>query len=307
VDDSVPGSPASLSGSEPARASTLELALEARSRDLGGFAVRRVLPSLNRRMVGPFIFYDHFGPLAFPPGAGFDVRPHPHIGLATITYLFDGEILHRDSLGSVREIRPGDVNWMIAGRGIAHSERTRPELRASGSRLHGLQSWVALPKAEEEHEPSFTHHPSDALPVVELDGATLRVIAGTAYGASAPALVLSPTLYVHAALEAGVTLPVDGAHPERAAYVVSGAVELDGVRYSVGQLLLFRRQSQVAIRALEPSHVMLLGGAPLDGERHIEWNFVSSSLERIERAKDDWRNQRFGTIPGDDREFIPLP
>jgi redox-sensitive bicupin YhaK (pirin superfamily) len=285
----------------------LELALEGRSRDLGGFAVRRVLPSLRRRMVGPFVFYDHFGPLAFPPGGGFDVRPHPHIGLATITYLFHGEILHRDSLGHVQEIRPGDVNWMIAGRGIVHSERTRPELRATGSRLHGLQSWVALPKAEEEREPSFMHHPNEALPVVELDRATLRVIAGTAYGASAPALVLSPTLYVHAALEAGATLPIDGAHPERAAYVVSGAVELDGVRYGVGHLLLFRQQSQASIRALEPSHVMLLGGAPLDGERHIEWNFVSSSLERIERAKDDWQNQRFPTISGDDREFIPLP
>jgi redox-sensitive bicupin YhaK (pirin superfamily) len=303
VDDSVPGSPTTLGDTGEA----LELALEGRSRDLGGFAVRRVLPSLRRRMVGPFIFYDHFGPIVFPPGAGFDVRPHPHIGLATITYLFDGEILHRDSLGHVQAIRPGDVNWMIAGRGIVHSERTRPEVRVTGSRLHGLQSWVALPKAEEEREPSFTHHSSDALPVVELDGATLRVIAGTAYGAAAPALVLSPTLYVHAALAAGASLPVDGSHPERAAYVASGAVELDGVRYGVGQLLLFRQQSAASLRALEPSHVMLLGGAPLDGERHIEWNFVSSSLERIEHAKDDWQNQRFATIPGDDREFIPLP
>jgi redox-sensitive bicupin YhaK (pirin superfamily) len=303
VDDSVPGAPTTLSGTSEA----LELALEGRSRDLGGFAVRRVLPSLRRRMVGPFLFYDHFGPLAFPPGAGFDVRPHPHIGLATITYLFEGEILHRDSLGNVQAIRPGDVNWMIAGRGIVHSERTRPELRVAGSRLHGLQSWVALPKAEEERQPSFTHHPSDVLPVVELDGATLRVIAGTAYGASAPALVLSPTLYVHAALEAGASLPIDGSHPERAAYVASGAVELDGVRYGLGHLLLFRQQSQASLRALEPSQVMLLGGAPLDGERHIEWNFVSSSLERIERAKDDWQNQRFAKISGDDREFIPLP
>ena len=287
--------------------SELELALEGRARDLGGFSVRRVLPSLGRRMVGPFIFYDHFGPLAFPPGAGLDVRPHPHIALATITYLFEGEILHRDSLGFVQAVRPGDVNWMTAGRGIVHSERTRPELRVTGSRLHGVQSWVALPTAEEERAPSFEHHPGRTLPVIELPGAILRVIAGTAYGVSSPAPVLSPTFYVHAMLDARATLPIDDQHAERAAYVVSGAVELGSVRYGVGQLLVFRRSAPAALRALEQSEVMLLGGAPLDGERHIDWNFVSSSLDRIERAKDDWRHQRFGTVPGDDQEFIPLP
>jgi redox-sensitive bicupin YhaK (pirin superfamily) len=288
-------------------ASVLEISIEGRLRELGSFSVRRLLPTLRRRMVGPFIFYDHFGPLSFPAGDGLDVRPHPHIALATITYLFEGEILHRDNLGYVQPIHPGDVNWMIAGRGIVHSERTRPELRATGSRLHGVQSWVALPTSEEEREPSFEHHPGATLPVVELEGATLRVIAGTAYGRQSPAPVLSPTLYVHAALQAGASLPVEADHPERAAYVVAGSVELEAQRYGVGELLIFRPGESVVLRALEPSHVMLLGGSELDGERFIEWNFVSSSLERIEQAKADWRAQHYVRIPGDDAEFIPLP
>lgn len=281
--------------------------MEGRLRALDGVSVRRVLPSLSRRMVGPFIFYDHFGPLAFEPEAGLDVRPHPHIALATITYLFEGEILHRDSLGCVQPIRPSDVNWMIAGSGIVHSERTPPELRASGSRLHGVQSWVALPTSEEERAPSFAHHPGGSLPVVDLPGVALRVIAGEAYGARSPAQVLSPTIYVHAMLEAGARLPIDRGHVERAVYVVKGAVEHRSIRYEIGQLIVFRSGSEPVIQAVEQAEVMLFGGAPLDGPRHIDWNFVSSSLDRIERAKDDWRERRFATIPGDERESIPLP
>jgi len=288
------------------RAAGVHGLVEGRERDLGGFSVRRILPALGRRMVGPFIFYDHFGPITFEPGRGMDVRPHPHIALATISYLFDGEILHRDSLGFYQPIRPGDVNWMTAGRGIVHSERTSPELRVSGSRLHGVQSWVALPIHEEECPPSFEHHPAATLPAFRDGEAELRLIAGTAYGYTAPTPVLSPTFYVHARLGEGARLRIDDTHPERAAYVARGSVEIGGERFGVGTLLLFEPGERVELRAVEAAHVMLLGGAPL-GERHIEWNFVSSSLERIERAKADWRAQRFPKVPGDEVEFIPLP
>jgi hypothetical protein len=235
-----------------------------------------------------------------------DVRPHPHIALATISYLFDGEIVHRDSLGLPQPFRPGDVNWMTAGRGIVHSERTSPELRASGSRLHGVQSWVALPTHEEERAPSFEHHPAATLPAFRDGRAELRLIAGSAYGFTAPTPVLSPTLYVHARLAAGATLRVDATHAERAAYIAQGSIEIGGERFGVGTLLVFEPAVEAELRASEAAHVMLLGGAPL-GERFIEWNFVSSSLERIERAKDDWRKQRFPKVPGDEIEFIPLP
>ncbi|MCU1277578.1 MAG: pirin [bacterium] len=287
---------------------TVDLDIEGRKRDLGdGFTVRRLLPSAARRMVGPFIFVDHMGPVRLGEGRGLDVRPHPHINLATVTFLFEGEILHRDSLGSEQPIRPGAVNWMTAGRGIVHSERTPALARMSGPSVHGMQLWVALPKASEEVEPSFHHHAADAIPLVEQPGARLRVIAGSAYGATSPVAVLSPLFYVEAQLERGTRLTVPDEHRGRAAYVVSGVVSADGKSHGEGAMLVFREGVPAGIEALEAARVLLLGGAPLDGERHIWWNFVSSSPERIERAKDDWRNGRFGKVPGDETEFIPLP
>jgi redox-sensitive bicupin YhaK (pirin superfamily) len=286
---------------------TIELLVGARPRDIDSLTVRRVLPSSKRRMVGPFIFFDHMGPAEFADGQGVDVRPHPHIALATVTYLFEGEIVHRDHLGFTQPIRPGDVNWMTAGRGIVHSERTAPERRVRGARLHGLQSWVALPSDQEEREPSFEHHPKNSLPLIHEPGAELRVVAGSAYGKTAPVTVLSPTLYVAATLDAGARLSVPDEHAERAAYVVEGAVHCDGRAHAAGTMLIFRAGATVTLTAAGAARVMLLGGAPLDGPRHIYWNFVSSSKDRIERAKQDWKAGRFPKIPGDDREFIPLP
>jgi redox-sensitive bicupin YhaK (pirin superfamily) len=286
-----------------------QLVIEARQRDVGGFFVRRVLPSPQQRLVGPFIFYDHLCRVDFASGQGLDVRPHPHIGLATVTYLFEGAFLHRDSLGYAQLIRPGDVNWMISGRGIAHSERTPPELRHSGGPLHGIQCWVALPLEHEEVEPSFMHHPGSTIPKISRPGAQLAVIAGTAYGAESPVRVLSPTLYVHAQLAAGAQLEVDDEHAERAVYVASGAASLGpGEReHGEGTLLVLPAGQSVQLATRAGASVLLLGGAPLAGERHIYWNFVSSSLERIEKAKSDWRAGRFGIVVGDEHERIPLP
>jgi redox-sensitive bicupin YhaK (pirin superfamily) len=286
---------------------TLELVIEGRPRDLGGLVVRRTLPTTTRRHVGPFVFFDHMGPIAFPPGGGVDVRPHPHIALATITYLFEGEIVHRDSLGAAQPIVPGDVNWMVAGRGIVHSERTAPERRRAGASLHGIQAWVALPRAEEERAPSFEHHAASAMPVLERGGATLRVIAGEAYGARSPVTVLSPTLYAEARLGAGAELALPDDHAQRAAYVVEGAVECDGAGYAPGAMLVFREGAPACVASREGARLMLLGGAPLEGERFIWWNFVASSQDRIERAKADWKAGRFPKVPGDEVEFIPLP
>jgi redox-sensitive bicupin YhaK (pirin superfamily) len=284
------------------------LLIDPRPRDLGGFTVRRLLPAAGSRMVGPFIFLDHMGPAVMQRGSGMDVRPHPHIALATVTYLFEGEIIHRDSLGSERAIHPGDVNWMLAGRGIVHSERSSPEERVRGVRLHGIQSWVALPVAHEDAEPAFVHHPARTLPKLSRDGAELTVIAGTAYGAESPVGVLSPTLYVDARLQPGVRLTVDGSHPQRAIHVAEGKVRIGERRIGPGVMAILRSGAEVKVEAAEePARLMLLGGAPLDGDRHIWWNFVSSSKERIERAKDDWRAGRFGKVPGDEKEFIPLP
>ncbi len=286
-----------------------QLVIEARQRDVGGFFVRRVLPSAHQKLVGPFIFYDHLCRVDFAAGEGLVVRPHPHIGLATVTYLFEGAFLHRDSLGYAQLIQPGDVNWMISGRGIAHSERTPPELRETGGPLHGIQCWVALPIEHEEIEPSFTHHPAASIPRLTRPGAELAVIAGTAYGAKSPVKVLSPTLYVHARLSAGATLPVDAEHAERAVYVASGTLSLaaGGDEYCEGTLLVLPANQRVELVSRAGADAMLLGGAPLAGERHIYWNFVSSSLERLEQAKADWREGRFGKVPGDELEFIPLP
>ncbi|HUA57051.1 MAG TPA: pirin family protein [Candidatus Sulfotelmatobacter sp.] len=285
----------------------LETIIVPRSRDIGGFEVRRVLPAAKRRMVGPFVFFDQMGPAGFAPGAGLDVRPHPHIGLATVTYLFEGEQVHRDTLGTAQTIRPGDVNWMTAGRGIAHSERTDPALRRTGSRLAGIQSWVALPKAHEETEPAFVHHPSASLPLIEADGARVRLIAGALWGARSPLQTFSETLYADIALDADATLEIAADHAERALYPVDGVIALDGETYEAGQLLVLKPGAVITLGAFAPARVMLLGGEPMDGPRHIWWNFVSSSAERIEQAKADWKAGRFPKIPGDDVEFIPLP
>ena len=285
----------------------VDLVIEGRAKDLGGLVVRRVLPVAQRRSIGPFVFFDHMGPVEPAPGRGINVRPHPHIALATITYLFAGEFVHRDSLGSRQVIHPGDVNWMVAGRGIAHSERSSDEALANGMALHGIQTWVALPTVHEETEPRFEHHPRPTIPVVQRDGAELHIIAGTAYGERAPTGVLSPTLYVHARLTAGATLTVDDEHEERAVYVADGAIECDGRRFEAGTMLVLRAGAEVQVTATSAADLMLIGGAPLDGPRHIWWNFVSSSQERIEQAKADWKEGRFGKVPGDEEEFIPLP
>ncbi len=284
----------------------LEMAIEPRPRDLGGFEVRRALPHRRRQMVGPFIFFDHLGPVRFPAGRGMDVRPHPHIGLATVTYLLKGCVLHRDSLGNVQEILPGALNLMTAGRGIAHSERTPPALRQAGHELFGLQSWVALPRAQEEAAPSFQHIAADRLPVVENRGMRARVIAGSAFGAASPVERLSDWLYVDLTLDAGASAPFDADCEERAAYIVDGEVEIAGVRFAAPRLLVFRPGDTIPITAVRRSRLMLLGGARLDGPRHLWWNFVSSSPDRIEQAKEDWRAGRFDPVP-DETEFIPLP
>lgn len=285
----------------------LELLVESRPRDIGAFSVRRVLPSPQRRRVGPFVFFDEMGPAVLAPAHGLDVRPHPHIGLATLTFLFDGEIFHRDSLGSAQSIRPRDVNWMVAGRGIVHSERSSPEGRAHGGPLHGIQSWIALPLEHEEDEPRFEHHPAPTIPSVDRDGVHLDVIAGTAFGARSPVGVLSPTLYVHVTLPAGASLTLDEEHAERGFYVVEGAIGCGEKIVEPGTLAVLREGEPVEIRAERASRVMLVGGAKLEGAREIWWNFVSSSPERMARAKADWKAGRFPRVPGDEEEFIPLP
>jgi redox-sensitive bicupin YhaK (pirin superfamily) len=288
-------------------ADAIDLVVVPRSVDVGHFAVRRALPHVKRRMVGPFIFFDHFGPAEFHSGQGIDVRPHPHIGLATVTFLFDGEIMHRDSLGTAAAIRPGEVNWMSAGRGIVHSERTAPDHRNEGEPIHGLQCWVALPTSDEESAPSFSHHDSAALPLVSDAGRTARIITGNAYGERSPVPTLTDTLFVDVTLTQGATLPVDAATEERAAYLISGEVEIVGDRFEAGRLLIFRPGDPITVTAVTDARLVLLGGATMDGPRHIWWNFVSSRKERIEQAKADWKAARFDTVPGDDKEFIPLP
>ncbi len=285
----------------------IELMIVPRSVDLGDFSVRRALPHGRRRMVGPFIFFDHFGPAEFRSGQGIDVRPHPHIGLATVTFLFDGEIMHRDSLGTAVPIRPGAVNWMTAGRGIVHSERTAPERRTAGALLHGLQCWVALPAASEETEPSFKHLDSAELPLVADKGRSVRVVAGSILGARSPIATLWDTLFADTTLAAGASIPFDASTEERALYIVSGAIDIAGDQFAAGQLLIFRPDDAITITALSDAHVILLGGATMDGPRHIWWNFVSSRQERIAQAKADWKAGRFDTVPGDASEFIPLP
>lgn len=286
--------------------SPIELIISPPERDIGGFSVRRALPYENRRAVGPFVFFDHFGPVTFGPGKGIDVRPHPHIGLATVTYLFEGEIVHRDSLGFVQTIYPGAVNWMIAGRGIVHSERTGEEERAKSSPLHGIQSWVGLPRDREESAPGFFHHPADSLPEVALDGGRLRVIAGTLEGKTSPVQTSSNMFYGDVALEAGGAMVLPSGLGERAVHVAVGAVKVGDSVVKQGEMAVLRDGIDARIEVEIPARAMVLGGAPLDGERHLWWNFVASTPRRIEAAKADWREGRFGSVPGDD-ERIPLP
>ena len=278
-----------------------------RTVDLGDFTVRRALPSARTRMVGPYIFFDHFGPAEFRAGNGLDVRPHPHIGLATVTYLFDGEIMHRDSLGTAVAIRPGEVNWMTAGRGIVHSERTRPERRVDGEPIHGLQMWVALPAPKEEMEAGFAHHATAEFPVVNENGKNVRVVVGSLYGAASPVPTVHETIFGDVHLNAGATLPLDADHEERAVYVIDGALDIAGDKFDAGRLLVFRPGDTVTITAATDTHFVIVGGAPMDGPRHIWWNFVSSRKERIEQAKGEWKAGHFGKVPGDEIEFIPLP
>lgn len=284
----------------------IETRIVSRARDLGGFEVRRVLPAATRMMVGPFIFWDQMGAATFAPGVGFDVRPHPHIGIATVTYLFGGEIMHRDSLGTVIPIRPGEMNLMSAGRGIVHSERASDEERARGAELYGIQAWVALPKTHEESEPAFTHFGAAELPVLSDGDMNLRLIIGEFGGRRSPVTLPMATLYADVELPAGGALPFDGWYPERAIYVAEGEIELNGDRAVAGEMLVLREGQPVVIRALHASRLMLLGGESADAPRHIWWNFVSSSRERIEQAAADWQAGRFETIAGDP-EFIPLP
>jgi redox-sensitive bicupin YhaK (pirin superfamily) len=280
--------------------------IEPRSRDLGdGFFVRRALPSIQRRSIGPFVFFDQMGPADFRAGAGLDVRPHPHIGLATVTYLFSGEILHRDSLGTRQLIRPGEVNWMIAGRGIVHSERT-PLPRAHSSSLSGIQAWIGLPQHEEESPPRFTHHDERSLPQLDHAGVQLRLIAGTLYGLRSPVETLSTMFYADARLQPGAALTLDSEHAERALYVYEGALEIERQPFAAGRLLMLRSGQRVQALSREGARLLLIGGAPLDGARQVWWNFVSSSTERIQRAAEQWRSGGFAPVPDDD-EFIPLP
>lgn len=285
----------------------LELMIEQRRRDLGGFEVGRVLPAAQRRMVGPFIFFDHFGPAEFARGIPrtVDVRPHPHIGLSTVTYLFDGEIMHRDSVGSEQAIRPGEVNWMVAGRGITHSERFE-RARAEGGPMHGIQAWVALPREHEDIEPTFANYSGDALPTNDEAGVWMRLIAGELNGLRAGAITHSPMFYAHVRLAQGAMLSLPNEYPERAAFVVSGTVAVYGREFTSGQMLVFAPRSVAVVSASSSATLMILGGEPL-GERYLEWNFVSSSKERIEQAKADWRAGRMKLPDLDYDEYIPLP
>lgn len=292
---------------DPQTCDALDLVIVPRTRDLGdGFAVRRALPHGKRQMVGPFIFFDHFGPVQFVSGQGMDVRPHPHIGLATVTYLFDGSIMHRDSEGNVQEIQPGAMNLMTAGRGIAHSERTPEVQRANGQKMLGLQSWIALPKDREEIAPTFQHYGADSLPSVQDTGFTARVIAGSSFGVASKVDMVSPWFYAEVSLDEGKSVPLDADHEERAIYVVDGEIEIAGDRYEGPRMLIFRPGDRITVRATRPTRMMFLGGTALEGPRYVWWNFVSSSKERIEQAKEDWKSGRFEAVP-DETEFIPLP
>jgi redox-sensitive bicupin YhaK (pirin superfamily) len=285
----------------------IEQVIVPRARDLGGFEVRRALPSAQKQMIGPFIFFDQMGPAEFLIGGGIDVRPHPHIGLATVTYLFEGEIWHRDSLGSSLAIKPGEVNLMTAGRGIVHSERETSAAKATTRRLFGIQAWAALPRSNEESAPAFAHHGTGELPRVDGEGKRLRVVMGAMYGQTSPVEFPHASFYAEAVLAPGAVLPLDPDYDERGVYIASGEIDVAGDRFEAGRLLVFRPGDRISILALSNARLMLLGGDPMDGPRHIWWNFVSSSKDRIDAAKADWKAGRFGLVPGDEKEFIPLP
>lgn len=285
----------------------VDVVIEPLSKDIGGFPVRRALPHAKKRAVGPFIFLDHMGPATFNPGQALDVRPHPHIGLATLTYLTEGSIFHRDTLGSAQEILPGAINWMTAGRGIAHSERSPAETRGTTRHITGVQSWLALPRAHEETDPEFAHYDAATMPVLKDTGVSFHLVAGEAFGASSPVKVFCQTFYADVHLAPGASIPLPDAHEERAIYLLEGELDIAGDRFTAPSLLAFRPGDAITIRALSAARFMMLGGEPLDAPRHLWWNFVSSSKERIDQAKADWTSGAFGLIPGDDREYIPLP
>ncbi len=298
-DDPIPGDAKSCA--------VIEQVIVPRARDLGGFEVRRALPAAGKQMIGPFIFFDQMGPSEFLLEHGIDVRPHPHIGLSTVTYLFEGEVFHRDSLGSALAIRPGEVNLMTAGKGIVHSERETSEAKQKPRRLFGIQSWAALPKSHEEDAPAFVHHGMGELPRIEAEGKRVRLIMGSLYGQTSPAAFPHPTFYAEAVLAPGAILPLDADYDERAIYVASGEIDVAGDTFAEGQLLVFHPGDRISILATSHARLMLLGGEPMDGPRHIWWNFVSSSKERIDLAKEEWRSGKFDTVPGDAEAFIPLP
>jgi redox-sensitive bicupin YhaK (pirin superfamily) len=285
----------------------IEHVIVPRARDLGGFEVRRALPSARKQMVGPFIFFDQMGPAEFLLTNGIDVRPHPHIGLATVTYLFEGEIFHRDSLGTAMAIRPGALNLMTAGRGIVHSEREAAEAKTKPRRMFGIQAWAALPASHEESAPGFDHYGADELPRIEGDGKRVRLIMGAAYGQRSPVSFPHEIFYAEAVLAPGAVLPLDPDYDERGIYIASGEIDIAGEKFGEGRLLVFKPGDRISVLALSNARLMLLGGEPMDGPRHIWWNFVSSSKDRIEAAKADWQAKRFALVPGDEKEFIPLP
>jgi len=280
--------------------------LKPHAKDLGGFEVRRLLPGHPRKMVGPFIFFDHMGPSRLAPGTGVDVRPHPHIGLATVTYLFEGAIMHRDSLGTVQRIEPGAVNWMTAGRGIAHSERSPDEDRPGGPRLHGIQTWIALPKAHERTDPDFSHHPKNTIPLITLPGVYMHLVAGTAFGRTAPTPTYSPMFYLAVEMETGAAFELPLEHEERGVYVVSGDVDVSGSRLPACHLGVLSAAESVRITAKSAARLVLIGSAAMDGDRHIWWNFVASSRELMDDAAERWHDGGFPPVPGE-TEFIPLP
>lgn len=284
----------------------LDLVVVARTHDLGGFTVRRALPTAKRRLVGPFIFLDQMGPSQLAPGTGIDVRPHPHIGLSTLTYLFEGEVMHRDSLGVVQEIKPAEVNWMTAGRGVVHSERTPETVRAVGPRLSGLQAWVALPLHAEETEPGFTHIDAANFPVIADRGARVRLVTGDMLGARGGLATHSPAIFADVELSPGASVPLDATYEERAVYVVSGTIDIAGDVFNEGQLLVFRAGDRITVKAATAARIAILGGDALEGPRYIWWNFVASRKERLEEAKAQWATGRFTMVPGE-HEFIPLP
>jgi redox-sensitive bicupin YhaK (pirin superfamily) len=286
----------------------LELIIVPRVRDLGdGFSVRRALPHSKRQMIGPFIFFDQMGPVQLVAGRGLDVRPHPHIGLATVTYLFDGRVTHRDSEGNDMDITPGAMNLMTAGRGISHSERTPASVRTHGGGMFGIQSWIALPQDHEEMAPLFEHFDAVNLPTIEDGGVRARVIAGSVFGKTSPVGMVSEWFYAEVLLDAGASAPLDADHEERAVYVAEGEIDIAGDKFAGSQLLVFRPGDRITVKALKPSRLMFLGGAALEGPRYLWWNFVSSRKERIDQAKEEWKTGKFAVVPGDEKEFIPLP